>query len=136
MKKDLEKTVLYPHAIERVWRALTDRAALAAWLMPNDFAPVLGHEFTFTTEPRPGFDGIVHCKVIELEAPRVLAYTWRGGPIDTVVRFRLEREGDGTRMHFAQTGFDGQQAVFVAEILSKGWDEMFATRLPARISQM
>ena len=25
--------------------------------MPNDFRPMVGHRFTFTTEPQPGFDG-------------------------------------------------------------------------------
>ena len=33
------------HPIERVWRALTDREALAQWLMPNDFEPVVGHSW-------------------------------------------------------------------------------------------
>jgi uncharacterized protein YndB with AHSA1/START domain len=29
--------VVYAHPPGRVWRALTDSAALADWLMPNDF---------------------------------------------------------------------------------------------------
>jgi uncharacterized protein YndB with AHSA1/START domain len=29
--------VVYQHPIRSVWRALTEREALAAWLMPNDF---------------------------------------------------------------------------------------------------
>ena len=29
------------------------------WLMDNDFEPVVGHRFTFRTEPTRGFDGIV-----------------------------------------------------------------------------
>lgn len=45
--------VRYPHTPERVWRALTDPKALAAWLMPNDFAPVVGHRFTFRAPPQP-----------------------------------------------------------------------------------
>ena len=45
--------------VEQVWRALTDPDLLARWLMPNDFKPVVGHQFTFRTEPVPqhGFDG-------------------------------------------------------------------------------
>ena len=42
MKRTLKRTVVYPHSIERVWRALTCRDALAQWLMPNDFEPVVG----------------------------------------------------------------------------------------------
>jgi uncharacterized protein YndB with AHSA1/START domain len=55
---------------------------LARWLMPNDFKPVVGHAFTFRTEPVPqhGFDGIAACEVLELEAPRlmILGGGWRG----------------------------------------------------------
>jgi hypothetical protein len=44
---------------ERVWHALTDPDLLVRWLMPNDFRPAVGHQFTFRTEPVPqhGFDG-------------------------------------------------------------------------------
>ena len=52
--------VTYPHSPERVWRALTDPKALAAWLMPNDFAPVVGHRFTFRAPQAPtppGYQG-------------------------------------------------------------------------------
>ncbi len=73
----MERVFDYPP--ERVWRALTDPADLADWLMDNDFQPVLGHAFTFRTKPGPGFDGIVRCRVTELESPRRLAYTWGNG---------------------------------------------------------
>jgi uncharacterized protein YndB with AHSA1/START domain len=59
VKADIDATVVYPHPIDQVWAALTSSAALAAWLMPNDFQPEVGHTFTFTTKPAPGFDGIV-----------------------------------------------------------------------------
>ena len=92
---------------ERVWEAITDPARIEAWLMPNDFRPVLGHRFTFRTRPiPPHFDGIVHCEVIALEPPRRLAYTWAGGGLDTVVSYRLEPQGDGTILHFEHSGFD------------------------------
>jgi hypothetical protein len=44
---------------EQVWHALTDPDLLVRWLMPNDFRPAVGHQFTFRTEPVPqhGFDG-------------------------------------------------------------------------------
>ena len=31
---------------QKVWRALTDPELLASWLMPNDFEPRVGHQFT------------------------------------------------------------------------------------------
>jgi uncharacterized protein YndB with AHSA1/START domain len=44
----------YPCPPERVWRALTDSAALTDWLMPNDFVPKLGRKFQFRSKPMPG----------------------------------------------------------------------------------
>jgi hypothetical protein len=74
---------------EKVWRALTEPELLARWLMPNDIAPIVGHSFTFRTDPAPGFDGLVHCQVEVAQAPTRLVYSWRGGPIDTIVTWTL-----------------------------------------------
>jgi uncharacterized protein YndB with AHSA1/START domain len=54
--RDVRLERVYLHPPELVWRALTDREVLAEWLMPNDFAPVVGHTFTMRTDPGPGFD--------------------------------------------------------------------------------
>ena len=64
----LDEFVAHPPA--KVWRALTEPELMARWLMPNDFRLEVGHRFTFTTEPKKavGFDGIVHCEVLEFEA--------------------------------------------------------------------
>jgi uncharacterized protein YndB with AHSA1/START domain len=137
MKRTLSRTVVYPHPIDRVWRAITDPEALAQWLMPNDFAPVVGHEFQFRADPAPGWDGIVHCKVLELEAPRLLRIGWRGGPIDTVVTWRLADEGAGrTRLEFEQAGFDGLKAILVSFILGRGWPRMYDVLLPSVMEQL
>ncbi len=40
--KTLRKEVFYPHPRDKVWAALTTPEALAEWLMPNDFEPVVG----------------------------------------------------------------------------------------------
>jgi uncharacterized protein YndB with AHSA1/START domain len=102
----------YPHAVGRVWRALTDAEALAEWLMPNDFVPELGHRFTFRTQPVPPyFDGVVHCEVVELVPAKSLAYTWAGLPgMRTTVRWELvpaERDGvAGTLLVMVHSGFD------------------------------
>jgi uncharacterized protein YndB with AHSA1/START domain len=124
----------YPHSPEDVWHALTDRDLLASWLMPNDIEPRIGHRFTFRTEPAPGFDGIVHCEVLELDRPRLLAFSWRGGPIDTVVRFRLAAERGGTRMLMEQTGFRGLRAWLVSRILKSGLPTIYGKRLPAALA--
>ena len=94
----IEVDEFLPQPPGRVWQALTDSALLARWLMPNDFKPVVGHAFTFRTEPVPqhGFDGLVHCEVLDLEPPRLMRFSWRGGNLDTVVSWSLVPEGSGT----------------------------------------
>jgi uncharacterized protein YndB with AHSA1/START domain len=44
---------LMPHPPEKVWRALTQPALIAQWLMQNDFKPEVGHRFTFRAKPQP-----------------------------------------------------------------------------------
>ncbi len=121
----IEVDEFLPQPPGRVWLALTDSALLARWLMPNDFKPVIGHAFTFRTEPVPqhGFDGLVHCEVLDLEPPRLMRFSWRGGNLDTVVSWSLVPEGTGTRLLITHDGFDdtdpGQRMVM--GILGGGW---------------
>ncbi|MCB9758794.1 MAG: SRPBCC domain-containing protein [Alphaproteobacteria bacterium] len=136
MKRDIRLSVTYPHPPARVWRALTTSQAIAAWLMPNDFVPEVGRAFTMRTEPALGFDGVVHCEVLTLEPERSMSWSWRGGPIDTVVTFRLEPEGQGTRLYFEQTGFEGLPALLVSVILGQGSKRIYRQRLPEVLDRM
>jgi uncharacterized protein YndB with AHSA1/START domain len=120
----------YEVPIEAVWEALTDSKQLAEWLMPNDFQPTLRHEFTFRTAPAPGFDGVVRCKVLRLEAPHSLQYSWKGGGIDTVATFELERCETGTRLTFRQDGFAGIRSVMPRIMLGFGWEKLLGKGLP------
>ena len=99
-------------------------------MFPNDFAPRVGHRFAFRVPPnqKAGFDGmIVHREVLECEPPSRLVFSWSaGGLVDTRVSFRLEPDGDGTRVLFEHSGFDvsqpeGEQALRGAEF---GWAKM------------
>jgi len=121
MKRDIKLEAFYPWPVETVWRALTDSEVLAEWLMPNDFQGRVGHKFQFRTKPGPGFDGIVDCEVIELVEPERLAFTWKGGGLNTVVTFTLTPDANGTRLELEHTGFEGVRAVLVSFILGRGW---------------
>lgn len=70
---EIRLEAIYPDPIGAVWEALTDPVELGHWLMENDFAPVVGHVFSFKTSPAPGFDGVVRCKVLEIEPERRLS---------------------------------------------------------------
>jgi uncharacterized protein YndB with AHSA1/START domain len=132
MRADIDLSASYPDGPAQVWAALTSAEALAGWLMPNDFEPVLGHWFTFRTEPAPGFDGIVRCQVLELDPPRRMVWSWAGGPIDTTVTFTLApAPGGGTRLRLRQTGFTGLAGQLTRRILSSGWPGMLRRKLPA-----
>lgn len=100
------------HPPEKVWRALTDPALLTEWLLPVfglELRP--GAEFAFKTQPYPGWDGTVSCRILEIEAHRKLSYTWVAGEmeIDTVVTFTLAPTASGTRLSLLQTGFKPHQ---------------------------
>lgn len=131
--RDIEvvRVVAFPR--EMVWAALTDSRQLGAWLMPNDFAPKVGHRFTFRTKPAPGFDGVVRCEVLELRAPERVAFTWVGGPLDTVVRFDLEAVAGGTRITLRHAGFAGAGNLLPRVVLGFGWRSLLGRKLVAHL---
>jgi uncharacterized protein YndB with AHSA1/START domain len=130
MTKTIQRELLIPQPREQVWRAIADSTALAEWMCPNDFVPRVGHQFTFQVPPNPkvGFDGLtVRCEVLECEPPSRLAFSWSAAGLEgTRVSFRLEPDGEGTRLFLEHSGFDlerpwGKQAFRGAEL---GWAKM------------
>ena len=130
----------YPHPNEKVWRAITDPMIVSRWLMPNDLRAEVGHEFTFTTKPYPGFDGTVRCRVTTVDEPHELACTWSGGGLtDTTVRFRLERlNAEETFLRFEHAGFDGLLNRLIArDVLAAGWrGKLLSRQLPEALAQL
>ena len=74
--KTLRKEVFYPYPREKVWAALTTPQALAEWLMPNDFEPVVGKRFQFRVDGMMNYSGITDCEILEVEPPERLVFTW------------------------------------------------------------
>lgn len=98
------------HPPAKVWRALTDPALLAEWLLPAiGFRPEPGTAFTLTAPPQPGWDGRVNGCVIEVDAERKLSYRWVVGDLDTVVTFTLTATTTGARLVVVQSGFAPDQ---------------------------
>lgn len=95
-----------PHAPDKVRRALTDPVLLTEWLLPVvDLELAAGAVFAFRAEPQPGWDGIVNCRILEVEVYRKLSYAWVVGDMDTVVTFRLTPTASGTRLSLVHAGF-------------------------------
>ncbi len=102
------------HPPAKVWRALTDPVLLTEWLLPVIGLKLeTGAAFTFKTQPYPGWDGIVNCRILEIEAHRKLSYAWAVPFLDTVVTFTLTPTASGTRLSLVQSGFkQGQRQEF------------------------
>jgi uncharacterized protein YndB with AHSA1/START domain len=112
-----------------VWRALTDPGLLAAWLMPNDIAPVVGHIFQFRSQPMGDWNGIVECEVLEVVPESRLVYTWKGRSaknedsgykLETTVTWTLEPDaGNGTLLKLVHHGFHPDDFAF--KMMGQGW---------------
>jgi len=124
----LTRTYNFPRDL--VWTAIADSDALADWLMPNDFQPVLGHTFTFRTKPAPGFDGIVYAKVLDIAPPERLVLAWNGGPLDTTVTFDLVAVTETeTRLTLIHEGFQGFSNLLPRIFLGMGWKKLLGRKL-------
>ena len=126
-----------PYPPEKIWRTLTSSELLAKWLMPNDFAAVVGHRFNFRTKPMGDWDGTVQCEVLEAIPNEKLSYSWRGGSgktgLDTIVTWTLTPNGSGTRLHLEHAGFT-EGATFAYEAMGRGWRDKHADL--AKLSEM
>jgi uncharacterized protein YndB with AHSA1/START domain len=98
-----------PYVPEKIWRALTQPHLIAEWLMQNDFAPVVGRQFTLRMDPQPNWNGVIDCQVLVVEPNKTLSYAWGALGLETVVTFTLTPTPAGTRLRMEQTGFRPDQ---------------------------
>ena len=131
MSKSIKHTFTYSHSPEAVWDYLTKPELIAQWLMPSDFKPTVGHQFNFTTKPMPqfGFNGIVYCKVLEVEPFKKLVYSWKGGPgdgaeftLDSVVTWVIKPLAKGCEVQFEHSGFKDDNIIGF-NMMNEGWSK-------------
>jgi uncharacterized protein YndB with AHSA1/START domain len=115
----VEREIPYPP--EKIWRALTQPHLIEAWLMKNDFEPVVGRGFILR-----GDWGSVDCQVQTLEPNKTLSYSWDAMGLASVVTWTLTPAGAGTHLRMEQSGFrpDQQQAYQGAKF---GWQKFFGS---------
>ena len=138
----IHKSAFYPYPPEKVWAAIADAKALAEWLMPNDFKPVVGHKFIFQVDPMPGCVEITECEVLEVDPPRRLVYSWnprhkRGiSPTPSKVSWALAREGTGTRLTFDHTGLTQAYPWWQRCMLRFGWGSIVKRFIPKCVANV
>jgi uncharacterized protein YndB with AHSA1/START domain len=129
MAKIIKHQFSFSHSPEAVWDYLTKSELIELWLMKNDFQPIIGFDFRFTTKPIPAldFDGISYCKVLELVPFKKLSYSWKGGPgdgqitLDTVVVWKLQPTEKGTDLFLEHSGFGKKENVAFYHGMTDGW---------------
>ena len=110
--------VRFPHPVERVWHAISERAGLAQWLMTSDFEPQVGHRFRFEAGPPRGH---IEAEVLALDAPTLVRMRWMLDGVPTTVTITLRADGDGTLLHLEHSGLvDESRPRF-----DGGWVEKF-----------
>ena len=138
--QDIVVVEVFPHAPQRVWKALTTGELIGRWLMtPTGFEPVEGKQFTFQTTPAGEWDGVIRCQVLEVIPNQRLVYAWRSGHdgnsgygsrLDTVVTWTLSRVELGTRLRLVQSGFITPRNDSVHKAMTEGW-KRFIPRIGA-----
>lgn len=129
--KDIEQTAVLHASIQKVWDAVSTSDGISAWFMPNDFEPVVGHEFHIQSPFGPS-----PCKVLEIDEPYKLSFSW-----DTdgwVVTFLLKDLGDKTEFTVVHAGWKeaddmiskaGEKTSVVRDRMNNGWAGLVNDRL-------
>ncbi|MGW4242926.1 SRPBCC family protein [Nocardia sp. NPDC004722] len=134
----------YPYTPVQVWQAVTDPALVPLWTAtgrggrPVGFRSEPGARFQFIGKPTPGWNGIVDCQILEIDAPKLLRYSWtsgEGGQLTTVT-YRLEPRDTGTRFTYDHTGYTGVGGLLLSALLGRVRRRMLSVGLPAVLAEL
>jgi uncharacterized protein YndB with AHSA1/START domain len=134
----IDRTIDIQASPERVWRALTDAAELAAWFQVRIEGKISAGADIWMTSEHPEHAGMRwSVRIVELTRPRRVVWSWHPGAVDpaidysmeppTTVTFTLEASGPGTRVTVSETGFEllplARRAKAYADNV-EGWTEV------------
>ena len=138
MQDRIEKTIELKAPIGRVWRALTDHREFGQWFRVALQGPFKVGEVSKGQMTYPGYEHYRwEATVKAMEPERLFSFTWCPYSDDpnvdysreptTLVEFRLEPTGNGTRLHLSESGFaalpDDARRVDALRMNTQGWDE-------------
>jgi uncharacterized protein YndB with AHSA1/START domain len=117
---DIEKHIHIQAPVEAVWAALTEPAAIMAWMGEDSEVAVdlrVGGRYQF-------YFGATTGEFLEVDAPRRLAYTWRQTEWqsdwpDSVVGWTLTPRDGGTGIHLTHDAFPNTSE---RDGHDQGWD--------------
>ena len=132
--RDIVIDEVFPHTRRDDLEGADQRPVDRRWLMPpTGFEAVEGNAFTFQTTPGGNWDGVIHCRVLEVVPNRRLVYAWKGGderntgygaPLDTVVTWSLTPVEAGTRIRLVHAGFVLPRNESAYTVMSGGWKKV------------
>jgi len=118
----IEKEIVVPAALDRVWRAVSDAAEFGTWFgVKLDGKFTSGARVTGRVTNPPGYEHLkVEIEIAQVDPRRSLSFRWHPYAIDpkadyskeptTLVEFRFEEvKGTkvATRVTIVESGFDG-----------------------------
>ena len=114
----------YSHSLQKVWEAISEAEEISAWFIKADFKAETGYQYTFTHE-----NTVISGKVLEVDPPKKLTYTWivSGTEVETTVTWELEEKDGGTLLKLEHTGIEGYgpAAETFFNNFKGGWENCF-----------
>ncbi|ADU29451.1 SRPBCC family protein [Evansella cellulosilytica] len=125
---EIRKQTVFQAPIEKVWQAVATAEGIASWFMENDFTAEEGATFTIHSPFGPS-----PCKVVTLDPPNELTFTW--GDAGWKVSFLLEEEEDKTSFTLIHGGWGQADEIVpgpgpdktnkdIRDTMDNGWDSI------------
>ena len=133
---DIVERVRYPESVDVVWAALTSRVLVSEWMMPTpDYSAVAGHRFELHAPRIPGWDGVIHCEVLEVTPSTRLVWSRRGSNMRAATRvsFTLAPDNEGTLLTLEHSGWSGLGGFLMSKMHRSGWAGKFLGRELPRV---
>ncbi|MGH3726817.1 MAG: SRPBCC family protein [Mycobacterium sp.] len=102
-----------PYPVETVWSAIADPEQRRIWIGETTLETHAGGHFEMVPSgpPLPPEVKRVTGRVLVWEPPHVLEHEWKQSIVDdSVVRYELSADGDGTLLRFTHRGLSVQHA--------------------------
>jgi uncharacterized protein YndB with AHSA1/START domain len=113
----IEKQIFLHAKRSRVWRAVADAREFGAWFRVAIDGAFVEGETARGRITHPGYEHLtMEMQIERVEPERYFAFRWHPYAVDpkvdyaseptTLVEFRLDEEGEGTRLTIVESGFD------------------------------